>query len=127
MRNVFFILLIALFVLISSTEVFAKTYWLRGMGIGALSGAVAGGGAAAGIVATDNCSSMQDSSDRGICGALKVGLPIGMTLGGALVGAGIGAAIGSAFEKPEKVALLPYMIYTKEGLNIGLNFRLQEF
>ena len=127
MPRIIFCIAIIFATVTMSSDACAKSYWLRGLWIGALSGAVVGGGVTAGVFATKDCSDHIDSSDVSLCRGLQIGVPIGMAFLGAAVGAGVGAAVGSTFKKPETVALYPFLTPTKEGLIGGLNLRLQGF
>lgn len=93
-----------------------KSYWARGMGIGA--GVGGGIGIVAGFAACkeSNADSMLENCDSGGAAPL-VGLATGV--GVALLGAGIGAGIGVLIRKKPKVSASPAIITSPDGSLVG--------
>jgi hypothetical protein len=86
----------------------SKTYWARGMWIGAVAGGVVGGAIAGGAVATSH----EESDARG-------NWPIVAVMGagcGALIGMGIGAGIGAAIPKRQEFQIVPTMMTSPKGI-----------
>jgi hypothetical protein len=94
----------------------SKSYWGRGMWIGALSGAVVGGGVTAGLF-VPGCGTAP-GDDMNTCALVPIAV-IGGTAVGALVGMGIGAAIGAAIKKQPKVVVAPTVMGSGSGITGG--------
>lgn len=106
------------------SETSAKSYWKRGMAIGAGAGAVALGLPLGISAAATKCNS--GDSDLQVCGG-KWGAILGIAdaAGGALIGMGIGAGIGSAIKVKEDTAIVPVFSIDDESMVCGLGISRQ--
>lgn len=103
-RTVVFGMVISFLFLSSSAG--AETYWKRGMGIGAASGAVVLGTTMGLAIGLNDCD--PGETDLQICGGgWGAAFGVGGAVVGGLLGAGVGALVGSAIKVNETTAIVP--------------------
>lgn len=125
MRKIFCCSLIIVLSLLPDLS-FAKTYWKRGMWVGATAGGIVLGTSFGVATAVSPCD--PNESDMQICGAgwataLSFGVGVVGAVIGGVIGGGIGALIGSAFKVEEDTVIAPFIVPQKNGLFGGLGFR----
>ncbi|MFH1654717.1 MAG: hypothetical protein ABIE74_11805 [Pseudomonadota bacterium] len=98
-----------------------KSYWLEGMGIGALAGGAAIGTYIA--VASSGSKNNNSGDPDDFKGLGKVMIPVSI-VGTMLITAGIGTGIGALIKKKPKVSVTPVVNVSKNGngsYGVGVN------